>query len=166
MGELKRGFFGIGIFHAKNEENIGTLWRSAAILGADFIFTIGKRYRHQCTDTMRTPRHIPLYNYSDYDDFFKHIPYNCPVVAVELADNSIPLEEFTHPARCIYLLGAEDYGIPETILQRCRDTVQLYGAYCYNVATAGSIVMYDRVTKAQKKAGHWIEGGYANEANL
>ena len=47
MSKLKRGFFGIGIFHAKNEENIGTLWRSASILGADFIFTIGKPYRHQ-----------------------------------------------------------------------------------------------------------------------
>ena len=33
----KRGYFGIGIFHGKTETNIGTLWRSAAILGADNI---------------------------------------------------------------------------------------------------------------------------------
>lgn len=39
----KRGYFGIGIFHGKSSENLGTLWRSAAILGADFIFTIGKQ---------------------------------------------------------------------------------------------------------------------------
>lgn len=156
MSKLKRGFFGIGIFHAKNEENIGTLWRSASILGADFIFTIGKRYRHQCSDTMKAPRHIPMYHYSDYDDFFKHIPYDCQVVAVELADNSVALETYRHPERCIYLLGAEDHGIPEEILQRCRETVQLYGDYCYNVATAGSIVMYDRVAKARTKdSGQW-----------
>ena len=144
----KRGYFGIGIFHGKTEANVGTLWRSAAILGADFIFTIGRRYRHQCSDTMKAPRHIPLYNYADYDDFFRHLPWNCPVIAVELADNAVPLERFEHPERCVYLLGAEDHGLPESILCRCRDTVQLIGDYCMNVATAGSIVMYDRAVKA------------------
>ena len=144
----KRGYFGIGIFHGKTETNIGTLWRSAAILGADFIFTIGRRYKQQCSDTMKAPRHIPLYNYKDYDDFFAHVPYDCPVVAVELSDNNIPLKKYVHPERCIYLLGAEDYGLPESVLNRCRETVQLIGNYCMNVATAGSIVMYDRAVKA------------------
>ena len=144
----KRGYFGIGIFHGKTETNIGTLWRSAAILGADFIFTIGRRYKQQCSNTMKAPRHIPLYNYKDYDDFFAHVPYDCPVVAVELSDNSIPLKKYVHPERCIYLLGAEDYGLPESVLNRCRETVQLIGNYCMNVATAGSIVMYDRAVKA------------------
>lgn len=37
---IKRGYFGIGIYNGKNTANIGTLWRSAAILGANFIFTI------------------------------------------------------------------------------------------------------------------------------
>lgn len=115
--------------------------------GADFIFTIGRRYRHQCSDTMKAPRHIPLYNYADYDDFFRHLPWNCPVIAVELADNSVPLKGFVHPERCVYLLGAEDHGLPESVLCRCRETVQLIGDYCMNVATAGSIVMYDRAVK-------------------
>ena len=144
---IKRGYFGIGIYHCKTETNIGTLWRSAAILGADFIFTIGKRYRKQCSDTMKTPRHIPLFSYDNFDDFFKHIPYDCPVVAVELADNSIPLERYHHRERCIYLLGAEDYGLPKEVLNRCKETVQLLGDYCMNVSTAGSIVMYDRAVK-------------------
>ena len=77
------------------------------------------------------------------------MPYDCPVVAVELSDNSIPLEGYVHPERCIYLLGAEDHGLPESILIRCRDTVQLIGDYCMNVATAGSIVMYDRAVKTR-----------------
>ena len=145
----KRGYFGIGIFHGKTEANIGTLWRSAAILGADFIFTIGKRYKRQSSDTMKTPRHIPLYHYTDYDDFFRHIPYDCPVIAIELSDQSVPLEGYKHPERCIYLLGAEDGGIPDSILARCRETVQLIGDYCMNVATAGSIVMYDRAAKGR-----------------
>lgn len=144
---MKRGYFGIGIYHTKTEANIGTLWRSASILGADFIFTIGKRYKRQSSDTMKTPRHIPLFHFTDFDDFIKHVPCDCPVVAVELADNAIPLERYCHRERCIYLLGAEDNGIPKDILARCKETVQLIGDYCMNVATAGSIVMYDRAVK-------------------
>ena len=145
-----RGYFGIGIYHGKNEENIGTLWRSANILGADFIFTIGKRYSHQCSDTMKTPRHIPLFHYNDWDDMFAHVPYDCPVVAVELADNSTPIKDYVHRERCIYLLGAEDHGIPPEILNRCSDIVQLPGDYCMNVSTAGSIVMFDRINKQEE----------------
>ena len=142
-----RGFFGIGIYHGKTAENIGTLWRSANIMGADFIFTIGKRYTYQSTDTMKTPRHIPLYHYTDWQDMFNHLPYSCPVVAVELDENSTPLERFVHPERCVYLLGAEDHGIPKDILNRCRNIVQLRGDACMNVSVAGSIVMYDRLIK-------------------
>lgn len=144
---MKRGYFGIGIYGSKNESNIGTLWRSAAILGADFIFTVGARYKRQCTDTMQTPRHIPLFHYPTADDFFEHIPCGCPVVAVELADGSIPLDKYYHRERCIYLLGAEDSGIPQKVLDRCAETIQIVGDYCYNVAVAGSIVMYDRAIK-------------------
>ena len=147
----KRGYFGIGIFHGKCAENIGTLWRSANILGADFIFTVGQRYKKQCTDTMNTPKHVPLFHYEDWDDLMNHIPYDCPVVAVELDANSVPLERFVHPERCIYLLGAEDHGIPERILNRCYSTVQLLGDSCMNVSTAGSIVMYDRAVKTMRR---------------
>lgn len=144
-----RGYFGIGIYHGKTEENIGTLWRSANIFGADFIFTIGKRYSNQCSDTMKTPRHIPLFHYTDWNDFFAHVPYDCPVVAVELDDRSIPIQNYIHRERCIYLLGAEDHGIPEEILTGCSEIVQLPGDVCLNVSTAGSIVMFDRISKGE-----------------
>lgn len=145
-----RGYFGIGIFHGKTAENIGTLWRSANIFGADFIFTIGKRYAHQCTDTMATPKHIPLFEYKDWNDFFGHTPYNCPVVAVELDKRARPIKNYVHPERCIYLLGAEDHGIPPEVLDKCQEVIQLPGDYCLNVSTAGSIVMYDRIIKEKE----------------
>ena len=149
---MKRGFFGIGIYQCKTGANIGTLWRSAAIYGADFIFTIGQRYSKQASDTMKTYRHIPLYHYLNGDDFFNHVPYDCPVIAIELSEKAIPVTMFEHPERCIYLLGAEDYGLPSAMINRCKETVQLPGAYCLNVAVAGSIIMYDRLIK-----GPWNE---------
>lgn len=146
-----RGYFGIGIYYGKVTDNIGTLWRSASILGASFIFTVGKRYQKQFTDTTKTARHIPLFHFADTEDFFRHIPSGCPVVAIELSDKAIPLDTYRHRERCVYLLGAEDGGIPEDVLNRCQETVQLIGDYCYNVSVAGSIVMYDRAIKRMSK---------------
>ncbi len=145
---MKRGYYGIGIFNSKTKENIGTLWRSALNLGADFIFTIGRRYKYECTDTNKTWKSVPLYNYQDFDDFKKHLPYDCKLVAVELNERARNLKNYIHPERCIYLLGAEDNGVPQYIIEECHDLIMIDSNLCMNVAVTGSIVMYDRIVKA------------------
>lgn len=142
-----RGFFGIGIQNTKTEQNIGTLWRSASILGASFIFTIGRRYKKQASDTMASWKHIPLYNYETLDEFYRAMPYDCRLVGIELDQKSTPISAFKHPERCIYLLGAEDIGLTKDAISKCHGLVQLPGEHCMNVSVAGSIVMYDRLTK-------------------
>ena len=144
---MKRGYYGIGIFNSKNSTNLGCLMRTATNFKADFIFTIGKRYRHQCSDTTKTYKHIPLYHYDDYEDFIKHIPHDCKLVAVELDGRSQNLSNYIHRERCVYLLGAEDQGIPQDILQKCNDIIEINSNMCMNVAVAGGIVMYDRQSK-------------------
>lgn len=142
-----RGYFGIGIENTKTEMNIGTLWRSAHIMGASFIFTIGKRYKKQPSDTMKTWRSIPLYHYLTFDEFYKALPFDCRLIGVELDKDSVKVQNFVHPERCIYLLGAEDHGLTKIALEKCHELVQLPGEYCMNVAVAGSIIMYDRIVK-------------------
>jgi len=143
----ERGYYGIGILNGKTEMNIGTLWRSASILGASFIFTIGKRYKKQASDTMKAWRHIPLYHYDEFADFYKNIPYDCQLVGVELDERAHLIKNYVHPQRCIYILGAEDNGLTIEALSHCHSIIQLPGEYCMNVAVAGSIVMYDRYNK-------------------
>lgn len=142
-----RGFFGIGICHGKTEVNIGTLWRSANLMGANFIYTIGRRYKRQPSDTMKSYKHIPLYNYETFDDFYKGLPYECCLVGVELHDKSECISLFQHPERCVYLLGSEDHGLSNEVIDRCHKLIQLPGRFSMNVSVAGSIVMYDRVNK-------------------
>jgi len=138
-----RGYFGIGIYHPKFDENVGGLWRSAHALGAAFIFTIGARYKHQPTDTTKAHRHIPLFEYSTYACFSSSKPRDCAVIGVEMAADSLPLSEFVHYERSIYLLGAEDAGLDD-VIHLCDGTIEIASTYCLNVATAGAIVMYDR----------------------
>ena len=146
---MKRGFFGIGIEHTKKEHNVGTLWRSAACMGADFLFTIGRRYQRQSSDTMKAWRHVPLYHYATFAEFYAHLPHDCRLVGVELHPDAVPLPEFDHPERCVYLLGAEDHGLTVEATEACHGIVIVPGASrCLNVSVAGSIVMYDRTTKA------------------
>ena len=143
----KRGYFGIGCINMKNPTNYGTLFRTAQVLGADFIFLIGKRFKAQITDTMKSFKHIPLYQYKTFEDFYENLPYGCQVIGVELDDKAENIFEFKHPKQCCYLLGAEDYGIPKKILDKCQKIIQLPGKRSLNVSTAGSIVLYDRLSK-------------------
>ena len=147
--KTNRGYFGIGVYNPKTEENIGTLWRHANNFNADFIFTIGRRYSKQASDTSATPRHIPLYNYVDFDDFYVHMPYDCQLIGVELNKRSQSLPSFVHPERVIYLLGAEDHGLPEAVMAKCLHLVEIPTArpQSMNVAVSGTLVMYDRFTK-------------------
>lgn len=143
------GYFGIVVWHPKAAVNVGTLWRSAFLNDAAFVGTIGARYLKHVADTPNTPNHLPLVHYSDIDDLIEHLPHSCPLVAVELDACAKPLPEFFHPQRACYLLGAEDHGLPQSILQRCHYLVQIPTVldWSMNVAVAGSIVMYDRLAK-------------------
>ncbi len=145
MSVPPRGFCGIGIQHSKTPINIGTLWRSAAILGADFIFTVGRRYTHQSSDTLKAYRHIPLWHFEDLDDL--RVPHDCRLIGVELDDRARPLHTFRHPERAVYLLGAEDHGLSKDAIARCHQLIRLPGQWSMNVAVAGSIVLNDRVSK-------------------
>lgn len=143
----QRGFYAIGIEHGKHSINMGTLWRSANILDAAYIFTVGRRFKRQASDTLKTWRHLPTFHYADMDDLYAHLPYNCLLVGVEMDPRATPLASFAHPERAVYLLGAEDHGLTREATERCHRLVVLPGEHSMNVSVAGSIVMYDRVTR-------------------
>ena len=143
----KRGYFGIGIENTKTKANIGTLWRSAYGLGASFIFVIGDRYKHQASDTVKAERHIPMYHYDTFDEFYKNIPQDCSLIGVELHNRARELSGYGHPERAVYLLGAEDSGLSNQAIDKCDSMIQFESKHCLNVSVAGSIVMYDRQSK-------------------
>jgi len=146
MDNKTDSFFGIGIENGKTRFNYGTLFRTATIFNADFLFTIGRRFDRQNSDTVQSWTRLPVFSYKDFDDFNSHRPYSCKLIGVELDDKSIPLSEFVHPKQAVYILGAEDHGLTSKARLACQEIVELPGSECLNVSVAGSIVLYDRVS--------------------
>lgn len=140
-------FFGIGLYQPKTGHNVGTLWRSAYILGASFIFIIDGKYKHQPSDTSKSWSKIPFFKYDDFEHFYNSMPYSTQLVGVEMSDKSELIKSFSHPPRASYLLGSEDNGLPEKIVDRCHKLVQLPGSSSLNLAVTGSIILYDRINK-------------------
>lgn len=156
MAKLKQqyvneGFFGIGIVNNVTELNIGTLWRSAFIMGASFIFTVDKKYKPQSSDVTKAWTKIPLYHYKSIEELKENLPFSTQLIGVELIDNAIPLDQFTHPLQAAYLLGNEQIGLSQKVLDECHSVIKLPGNFSLNVAVTGSIIVYDRAIKMPRE---------------
>ena len=73
-----------------------------------------------------TWRQIPLFAYHTFDEMLAAQPYDCPLVGIET--DGAPLPEFAHPPRAVYLLGAEDGGLPNHVKRRCQQLVSIPAA--------------------------------------
>jgi tRNA G18 (ribose-2'-O)-methylase SpoU len=142
------GYFGIGCVGMKTSHNYGSLFRTAQVFGADFIFLIGCRFKQQATDTMKSWRHMPLFNYDTFDDFNKHRPFDCRLIGIEMHPSAVPIKTFVHPKQACYLLGSEDNGLPNEVMKACQQVIYLPGERSLNVAVAGSIILFDRLNKS------------------
>jgi tRNA G18 (ribose-2'-O)-methylase SpoU len=150
---MTRGFYGVAVYRPKTANNIGSLWRSSVLFGAAFMGTVGHRYQRQPSDTVKATHNTPLVHYTDFDDLVEHLPHGCPIVGVELDPRAVPLGQFVHPLRALYLFGAEDNGLPPAVIDRCHYLLQIPTAVptSMNVACAGSIVLSDRYSKVPSK---------------
>lgn len=143
-----KGYFGIGCLNMKTSMNYGTLFRTAQVFNADFVFLIGSRFKQQATDTMKSWRHMPTFVYTDFADFNAHRPYDCRLIGIEMDKKARPISNYVHPKQACYLLGAEDNGLTAEAIAKCSDVLYLPGERSLNVAVAGSIVLFDRINKS------------------
>ncbi len=140
-----RGYFGIGIEGVSKPMNAGNLFRTAHAFGASFVFTIGAEYsvRKARSDTSAAPKNIPWYDFETLDDL--RLPNKCKLVGVELLDEAVELPSFFHPLSAAYVLGRERGSLSPELQKKCDHFIKIPTSFCLNLATAGAIVMYDRV---------------------
>ena len=139
--------------------NFGNLARTAYGFGASFVFTIspGRRIDLQESDTPNSQDHMPWYNFDGADSLV--LPDDCRLVGVELTDDAIELPSFRHPTRAAYVLGPENGSLSPQLMERCEFIIKIPSLFCLNVATAGAIVMYDRMRSMGKFAERPVRAG-------
>ena len=140
---MTRGYSAVALVRPKSADNYGTALRSCVVFGVDLVQVVGRRFRKQASDTVRSWSKVPVLH--DQDDLV--VPYDCVPVAVELVPGATPLPAFVHPERALYVFGPEDGSLPPAMLARCARVVSIPGAYCLNLAAAVTVVLYDRAAK-------------------
>ena len=109
------------------------------------MFTIGgdEKALELQGDTSKASAHMPLYHWRSLADL--KLPKGCSLVGVEILDEAHDLPNFPHPLRAAYVLGPERGALSPELAARCQHLVRIPAAFSLNVATAGAIVMYDRL---------------------
>lgn len=140
-----RGYFAIGIERGSKPGNIGNLIRTAHAFGASFAFTVDARLDGltQKFDTAKADTGMPVYEYASIEAMA--LPRHCRLVGVELCADAVDLPSFHHPAQAAYILGGERESLSKTMIDHCDYLVKIPTRFSLNVATAGAIVMYDRL---------------------
>jgi tRNA G18 (ribose-2'-O)-methylase SpoU len=148
-----RGYFGIGVEGISKPMNFGNLSRTAYGFGASFVFTVapGRHIGNPQSDTTRSQDHMPWYSFKTPETLL--LPDDCRLIGIELTDDAIDLPSFRHPTRAAYILGPEGGSLSPAIMGQCEFIVKIPTRFCVNVATAGAIIMYDRV----KSLGRFAE---------
>ncbi len=90
-----------------------------------------------------------MFEFKAFEDFLCSLTKGASLIGVELDPRSISVTTYKHPERAVFLLGAEDSGLPQDILGKCDDIIQIPASISLNVAVAGSIVLYDRNVKSR-----------------
>jgi len=154
-----RGYFGIGAEGISKSVNLGNLLRSAHAFGASFVFTIGAHERAFAvsSNTSRSETHLPVYRWANVSEM--QLPKGCSLIGVEILDEAADLPSFPHPMRAAYVLGPERGQLTPELVARCQHLVRIPTAFSLNVATAGAIIMYDRLRSLGRFAPRPITEG-------
>ena len=148
-GFCDRGYSLVGLFHPRDPKNIGAALRAAGCFGAGAVIVFGQNIQQiPRTDTMKTHRHTPLIQVED----FKSVNiFGCSIVGVEIVDDAVPIVEFSHPERSLYVFGPEDGNLPDFVMEQCHQKIVIDTVGCLNLAMAVNVVLFDRNNKSAAK---------------
>ena len=149
-------FFGVGIVGPRKDAHHGTLWRSSYQYGASFICNVGggrmNRHSNRDTDTTKAWCYIPIFSYPTIEHFSRCAPIGCSWVIC--AKGGIPLNNFSHPSKAVYLLPGDDEVLLSEMKEKCTNyhlvsppaiTENMGGEI--TPAIFGSMVLNDRYVK-------------------
>ncbi len=143
--DRRRHGFHVAIENWQHDFNIGTVVRTANAFLAEEVHIIGKRRWNRrgamVTDRYQHVRHHP--SVEEFVDWARQA--GVPVIGVDLFPESVPLETYDLPERCVLVFGQEGPGLSEEIRQAARDTLsiaQFGSTRSINAGVAAGIAMH------------------------
>lgn len=138
----------IALINPKNPINVGAVMRAAGCYQAQKVLYSGLRYANAAkfqTDTKSVSGKIPL---EHVESFFAGKEADTQVVCVDLVEGAIPLPDFIHPEKALYIFGPEDGTIGQAVLDQADSVVYVPTIGCMNLAASVNVVLYDRLAKS------------------
>lgn len=151
------------LHNIRSTHNVGSIFRTAEGLGVDKIIISG--YTPYPRLKQRDPRlpHIvdkldqqihktalgaeKLVNFAQFDNYEDWLnTLKIPLIALEQSSSSTKLSEYAPPEEFALVLGEEVNGVPNEILTRCQDIIEIpmFGQKeSFNVSVACGIALYD-----------------------
>jgi tRNA G18 (ribose-2'-O)-methylase SpoU len=137
--------------HTRNCDNLGSIIRNAAALGADGLIC-----GEDCTDpfwrrtirvSMGTIFHLPLHVSADLASDMRALRecWGVSLLATVVDDTATLLHHVSRPPRIAIVLGSEDQGLGEKWTSLCDQRVTLamhHGTDSLNVATAAAVFLH------------------------
>jgi len=140
----------LGLINPKSPTNVGAVMRAAGCYQADSVCYTGQRYSRAAkfsTDTKSVSRDIPL---TPVDCLLDSVNEDTRIICVDLIEGAIPLPEFRHPEKALYIFGPEDGTISQDIIDKADAAVYVPTIGCMNLAASVNVVLYDRLAKVKQ----------------
>lgn len=143
--DTRRHGFHVAIENWQHDLNIGTVVRTANAFNAAGVHIVGRR-RWNRRGAMVTDRYMHVHHHPSVEEFVAWAEAeNLPVLGVDLFPESVPVETFDFPQRCVLVFGQEGPGLSEEIRQAARATLsiaQFGSTRSINAGVAAGIAMH------------------------
>ena len=143
----------VAMINTKYWVNAWSVMRTANGFGFDYVYLVdlrmGKPPKMNIRKIdMKRPPH-DMFKLITMDQFMNDVLPNYDAVSMELTDNAENMIDFSWGINPLIILGQEDGNVPDEILAKTRQVkIPMKGhVRCFNVACAGSIAMWDVVSK-------------------
>ncbi len=143
--DTRRHPFHVAIENWQHDLNIGTVVRTANAFNASAVHIIGRR-RWNKRGAMVTDRYLHVHHHPDVASFVAWAEgEGLAILGVDIFPDSVPLETFELPERCVLVFGQEGSGLSPEVHAAAEATLsieQFGSTRSMNAASAAAIAMH------------------------
>jgi tRNA (guanosine-2'-O-)-methyltransferase len=145
------GTVSLALVSLSNPFNVGSIYRTAATLGADTVYLVGATPTPQEAKvrktSMGTEKAVQTVQLATLAEVAEQVHAHGGVMtAVELAEGAVAIHEHVFPDDVCLVLGSEGHGLPPAALSHCDNVVfvaQPGKVASLNVSVAASLALYE-----------------------